>query len=220
MEELINQERFEMEVLDHLNTRRLLPSLVFYGGTMLRLCHGLDRFSVDLDFRLRNPAEAAELFGIMEQYLNNHYTIKDAADKFHTLLFELGSNRYHRKLKIEIRKKGEDFAHEPMIAYSPYSDVQVLLEVMTLEEMMRSKIAAFLDRGEVRDAYDIEFLIKKGVEFNVSEKTAEDIKRQLNALSKQDYTTKLSPLIQARLRPYYLKNGFRILQEKLDSGTW
>lgn len=50
MQNLIEQERFEIEVLDRLNSGRFLRFFIFCGGTMLRLCHGLDRYSVDLDF--------------------------------------------------------------------------------------------------------------------------------------------------------------------------
>jgi hypothetical protein len=44
------QERFEIEVLQKLKSRHLLNALAFGGGTMLRLCHGLNRYSADLDF--------------------------------------------------------------------------------------------------------------------------------------------------------------------------
>jgi len=50
MQDLIMQERFELEVLDRLNSGKFLTHIVFCGGTMLRLCHNLNRFSVDLDF--------------------------------------------------------------------------------------------------------------------------------------------------------------------------
>jgi hypothetical protein len=43
-------EQFELEILSRMQSGRLLDALVFTGGTMLRLCHGLDRYSVDLDF--------------------------------------------------------------------------------------------------------------------------------------------------------------------------
>jgi len=50
MEELIKLEKFEIEVLEYLNSGKFLDNLVFVGGTMLRLCYGLNRFSNDLDF--------------------------------------------------------------------------------------------------------------------------------------------------------------------------
>ncbi len=43
-------EVFEIEVLDRLQRARVLENLVFGGGTMLRLCHELNRYSVDMDF--------------------------------------------------------------------------------------------------------------------------------------------------------------------------
>lgn len=50
MQDLIKQEKFEIEILDRLKSGRFLDKLVFTGETMLRLCYGLNRFSVDLDF--------------------------------------------------------------------------------------------------------------------------------------------------------------------------
>ena len=43
-------EIYEIEVLDKMNSIKALEPLVFGGGTMLRLCHELNRYSVDLDF--------------------------------------------------------------------------------------------------------------------------------------------------------------------------
>jgi len=43
-------ECFEMQVLNDMNSMRMLTPLVFGGGTMLRLCHELTRYSVDIDF--------------------------------------------------------------------------------------------------------------------------------------------------------------------------
>jgi hypothetical protein len=57
MRDLIKQEQFELEVLDRLQSGRFLDRLVFGGGTMLRLCYGLDRYSVDLDFWLRRKKD-------------------------------------------------------------------------------------------------------------------------------------------------------------------
>ena len=49
---LAKHEQFEMDVLYHLNSGRILEKIVFGGGTMLRLCHELNRYSADLDFWL------------------------------------------------------------------------------------------------------------------------------------------------------------------------
>ena len=40
---------------------------------------------------------------------------------------------------------------------------QVIVRTLTLEQMMKNKIDALLDRHEIRDAFDIEFLLRSGV---------------------------------------------------------
>ncbi|NIW13748.1 MAG: hypothetical protein GWN31_07430, partial [Candidatus Thorarchaeota archaeon] len=39
-----------MEVLQWLRSKGSLRPLVFGGGTMLRLCHEMPRYSLDMDF--------------------------------------------------------------------------------------------------------------------------------------------------------------------------
>ena len=50
MDVLKNHEIFEIEVLEKLKNGNFLSPLVFGGGTMLRLCYELNRYSTDLDF--------------------------------------------------------------------------------------------------------------------------------------------------------------------------
>ncbi len=52
MQDLVKQEQFEIEVLDRLKSGKFLDVLIFTGGTMLRLCYGLNRYSLDLGFWL------------------------------------------------------------------------------------------------------------------------------------------------------------------------
>jgi predicted nucleotidyltransferase component of viral defense system len=164
MRYLIQHEQFELEVLSRLQSGRFLGALVFGGGTMLRLCHGLNRHSVDLDFWVAREMEWAKFYRRMEKYLEQFYTIADSANKHYTILFELKSLQFPRVLKIEIRKAVRKVKTETIIAYSSHSSVQVLLKTVVLEDMMTSKIEAFLDRREIRDAYDIEFLLKRGMD--------------------------------------------------------
>ena len=67
MQDLIEQERYEMEVLDRLNSGRFLRFFIFCGGTMLRLCHGLDRFSLDLDFWRVDQSPGQKIFKDMKE---------------------------------------------------------------------------------------------------------------------------------------------------------
>ena len=105
MQDLIKQEKFELEVLDKLNSKRLLNDLVFGGGTMLRLCFGLNRFSVDLDFWIIKDIDTDKLFNDLRDYLSGFYKLTNSANKFYTLLFEIRAKDYPGRLKIEIRKE-------------------------------------------------------------------------------------------------------------------
>ena len=216
MRDLILQERFEMEVLHRLNSGRFLDRMLFTGGTMLRLCHGLERFSVDLDFRLRPEVEPGAYFRVLRGFLESHYLLTDAADKFNTLLLELKSPAFPRRLKLEIRKTGGDSPSELAIAYSVHSTLQVLLSVVTLEEMMVSKIHALLERREIRDAYDMEFLVRRGVFPKAPPDKLRQAANLVRTLPPEDYLVKLSSLLEEKQRRYYREENFKILLRVLD----
>jgi predicted nucleotidyltransferase component of viral defense system len=211
----VKQEQFELEVLDRLNSKRLLNNLVFTGGTMLRLCFGLNRFSVDLDFWIIKRLNQPKLFKDLKESLTQFYTLRDAANKFNTILLELKSRDYPRSLKIEIRKETKKIVPEQTIAYSPYSNAQVFLQVVSLADMMRAKIEAFLNRKEVRDAFDIEFLVKKGIPLDVPDETLKRILKDIEALTPVDYKVKLGSLLEAPQRRYYINENFKILKSAL-----
>lgn len=216
MRHLIEQERFEMEVLDRLNSGRFLRFFIFCGGTMLRLCHGLDRYSVDLDFWMTNPEQGDRVFSDLQTYLSRFYSMKDATQKFYTLIFEFRSSAYPRSLKIEIRKEPRRPETEQAIAFSPHSSRQVLLRAVSLPEMMASKAAAFLDRGEIRDAYDMEFLVKKGIAPLADQEMLGEILRRVESLPQRDYTVKLGSLLEPEKRGYYREHNFRILKAAIQ----
>lgn len=212
-----------MEVLDRLNSGRFLRDLVFVGGTLLRLCYGLNRFSVDLDFWSAKTLDTRALFGDMKKYLSSFYALRDAANKFHTILFEVRSKDYPRSLKIEIRKQPRKVMSEQAIAYSAHASTQVLLRAATLEEMMKAKLEALLDRREIRDAFDMEFLVKKGAVLVASPTVLKKALAVIDSFGKKDYTAKLGSLLEPAQRKYYADSGFKILrmaiQERLIGAT-
>jgi len=212
MQDLVLQERFEIEVLEGLNSSRLLNPLVFEGGSMLRLCYGLNRYSVDLDFSLIKEINLDEFFKKCKDYLEKNYKIKDAANKFYTILFELSSPHYPRSLKIEIRKERKKVKIEEAIAYSRYSNIQVLVKTISLSSMMNLKIRSFIDRGEIRDCFDIEFLLKRGIRLDAPPEVLKRVLTRIEGLTKRDYTVKLGALLEENERRYYTKNNFKLLK--------
>lgn len=215
MQDLIKQEQFEIEVLDSLNSKKLLDSLVFGGGTMLRLCYGLNRFSVDLVFLVIKKIKFDKLFVSIKECVAGEYSIEDCANKFYTLLFEIKSNDYPRSLKIEIRKERKKITVDKSIAYSKLSNTQVFVNTVSLKDMMAAKIEAFLNRKEVRDLFDIEFLLKKGVELDAPMGDLERLLKGIHSLTKNDYAVKLGSLLEPGERKYYINNKFQILESKI-----
>ncbi len=101
-------EEFEIEVLDKMNSAKLLEPLVFGGGSMLRLCHELNRYSVDLDFWFVKKILPHEYYDKVRNAIVKDYEITDSQMKHYTLLLELRSAFYPNRLKIEIRREMKD----------------------------------------------------------------------------------------------------------------
>jgi len=216
MNDLIQQEIFEMEVLAWLKNKGFLRNMIFGGGTMLRLCYGLKRYSVDLDFWAYRVDRIDQFFINLKDSLKTDYDLTDAQNKYYTLLFEIKKATYPRKLKIEIRKENKESDFRETIAYSPYSNQQVLLKSFTLVQMMKNKIGALLDRKEIRDVFDIEFLTRKGVNVSANYVELKKIRGIIKGFEKRDYYVTLGSLLADDIREYYKKDNFTYLLGIID----
>lgn len=209
-------EAFEIEVLDKMNSAKVLEPLVLGGGTMLRLCHELNRYSADLDFWFIKPTPRKKYFDNFQKAFEKDYEITDAKIKHYTLLFELRSTEYPKRLKIEIRRELKTCDHQKMIAFSKSSSRQVLVNVHTLEQAMKNKIQALLDRAEIRDCFDIEFLIRRGVDLPVgSERQVVELQKKIARFRDIDFRVKLGSIVGKDIRDYYVENRFSFLEGKL-----
>jgi hypothetical protein len=215
MQTLQNLEKLEIEVLELLNSIKVLDSLYFGGGTMLRLCHNLNRYSTDLDFWLDTKIDSKNFFSLVKRTLSNNYQLTDAANKKFTLLFEIKSPTVNRSLKIEIRKEQQNFEWERKIAFSTFSNKQVLVKGLTLNQMMRNKIEALLSRQIVRDCFDIEFLIMRGVLLPADKVRLQKALTIINNFKEQDYKVALGSILDKKERKYYLENRFQFLKEEI-----
>jgi predicted nucleotidyltransferase component of viral defense system len=209
-------EKFEIEVLDKMNSARLLEPLVFGGGSMLRLCHELNRYSVDLDFWFVKKISTQEYYDKILRAIVKDYEITDSQMKHHTLLFEFRSALYPKRLKIEIRRERKVCDFEKKIAFSTFSTKQVILNTHTLDQTMKNKVEAFFDRGEIRDCFDIEFLLRRGVDLpTLSDRQSVEFRGKLAGLKDRDFKVKLGSILENDIRNYYIVNRFRYLEEKL-----
>lgn len=216
MDTLRRHEIFEIEALEKLKNGGFLGPLVFIGGTMLRLCYELGRYSVDLDFWFVKKIGQKDYFNKLKNYLGRYYELTDAQLKFNSLLLEMRSKNYPKRLKIEIRKEFKNPDTQERIAFSKYNTNQVVLRVITLEEAMKNKIKAALDRKDIRDFFDLEFLTRQGIEFKCSSGDLKALKGVIGGFKDKDYKVVLGSLLEADLRNYYVKNKFGFLLSKIQ----
>lgn len=216
MQALQNLELLEIEILEQLNSTKVLESLYFGGGTMLRLCHNLNRYSTDLDFWLDIKSDSKQIFQIIKKTLSENYKITDAANKKFTLLFEIKSSSINRSLKIEIRKEQSEFEWEHKIAFSRFTNKQVMLKALTLKQMMNNKFTALLSRQIIRDAFDIQFLIMRGVKLPAEKEKLVEAIEIINNFKEQDFKVALGSILEEKERKFYLENRFQLLNEEIS----
>jgi predicted nucleotidyltransferase component of viral defense system len=218
---LADHEALEMEVLQWLRSKGLLRNLVFGGGTMLRLCHEMPRYSLDMDFWFYKETEYDSFYQQLENLIGEDYDVTDMQNKFYSILAEIRKVAGMQKLKIEIRKTlAPSGSSEEKIAFSPHFPTQVLVRGLTLKQMLRNKASALLDRGEIRDAFDLEFLARRGVDLDLNEEDKEKIIKRLQGFLKRDFSVKLGSLLLPEVREYYNQKKFVYLEEKLAFDKW
>lgn len=183
-------------VLLGLSRAGFFDHALFYGGTALRILHGLDRFSEDLDFSLIAPDEHFDLsvyedvviealhsfgFDVTIQLKNSDSTIKSAFLKGNTsqhllnieapedIVKAFGQGRLV-KIKLEVDTQPPlDFESEKktLLVPSPFT-----INTMTLPSLFAGKMHAILcrnwsSRPKGRDWYDLVWYISHGYELDM-----------------------------------------------------
>jgi hypothetical protein len=215
MQTLQNLEVLEIEILELLNSIKVLESLYFGGGTMLRLCHNLNRYSTDLDFWLDVSSDSKQIYQLIRKALSDNFKITDSMNKRNTLLFELKSSSVNRSVKIEIQKEQQNFDWEYRIAFSKFTTKQVMVKALTLKQMMINKFEALLSRKIIRDLFDIEFLLIRGVKLPSDRDKLERALQIINTFKEQDYKVTLGSILDEKDRKFYLSNNFKLLKEEI-----
>ena len=158
--------------------------LVFKGGTALSKFYNSIRFSDDLDFSPMHEDGVDKLPALLDSVMDKiskEYPLKIMRRKNNAdmLVYELSVrgplfemlNKYQH-LKIEIDKKDSVLGQTEVFRRNPaYVDLKPYIAVvMNRKEILSEKIVALLFRhnAKARDLYDIYFLAKGGVDFEVS----------------------------------------------------
>jgi len=162
------REEYELFLLRDIFASTLGASLIFKGGTALRLAYGSPRFSDDLDFSCVSKIKESDFARFAEQ-LGRRYpniSVIQARKKRYTLFALVRIREEFLKLpfsiKIEISSRKVNWQTEtdfvPMRLSSPVSNVVVVGNTATLERMWKDKKAAVETREKSRDLYDLWYI--------------------------------------------------------------
>ncbi|MBM4252051.1 MAG: nucleotidyl transferase AbiEii/AbiGii toxin family protein [Deltaproteobacteria bacterium] len=162
----------------------------FYGGTALRVLHGLDRFSEDLDFTLLRPdvtfdisqyenflKRELEAFGfetsVEKKWKAAGTSVESAFIKANTLIHllkiktSLVTHKDHT-LKIKIEVDTTPPGSMPTTVIEHYSPIPYSIKTLPLPTLFAGKIVAMLFRPykfntKGRDFYDFLWYVSRGV---------------------------------------------------------
>lgn len=145
------------QILKEIYTNtKISPYLGFKGGTAALLFHGLDRFSIDLDFDLIDENQSDIVFEELLKIIEKFGSVKETYKKRFSLFFMIFYEDKSRNIKIEINKR--QFGSK----YEIKSYLGVSMQVMLLEDMVANKLLAMYERMDdtSRDIYDVWYFLK------------------------------------------------------------
>ena len=195
MRPVIEKELLHYDILYCLDQAGLLNELVFQGGTSLRLCHGGNRFSEDLDFAGGvdfSSAKLAEMKTCIEDYIGKRYglevTVKEPAslkqekeyaelriDKWQINITTAPGQRAMPKQKIKLEvanvpaytKEALPLRNNYDFLPDGYEDTLVFTE--TLDEVMADKLISLPATQRYirhRDLWDLVWLQQQNARIN------------------------------------------------------
>lgn len=170
----ILKEYVELLALEHLSQTPYAAKLVFIGGTCLRLVHGIDRFSEDLDFDCKNLSydEFMQMTDNLIDYLRGNGLTAEVRDKenprltayrrniyFPGLLFEMNlTGHREERFLMKIEAQDQRVAYVPETAIVDRNGFLFPVRVPSKSILLSMKLSALLARAKGRDFYDTIFL--------------------------------------------------------------
>ncbi|PIP34468.1 hypothetical protein COX68_01885 [Candidatus Falkowbacteria bacterium CG_4_10_14_0_2_um_filter_41_15] len=183
------KEELQFYILNFIYHHPEYNKWIMYGGSALRIIHGLDRMSVDLDFEISHSITEKfleELKKEVEDYFLNTYgsgadflTVKITTDRGLTLKFHVGEELSfgHPSKQIHVKIDLINFvAPKTVTERQPINHGQLSFVILTynMGALMASKLAAIFLRGtrsvgkaiygeKGRDIYDLLWYMSKKV---------------------------------------------------------
>lgn len=166
------REYFQQLFLLYLYQEKGSDSLLFKGGTALRIIRQSPRFSEDLDFtgvnisvkKIEDLMEGAltkiEMEGIQTEIVESKSTFGG-----YLAIFRFKTSEYGSRIQVEVSfRNGKKAQGEAVLVKSdlvmPYTLIHLKEEALVSE-----KIQACLTRGKARDFYDLYFILRSRMAF-------------------------------------------------------
>lgn len=174
----------------------LSQSIYFKGGTCATMLGYLDRFSVDLDFDLKEGSDISKLrteFYLIFKKLD--LTIENSSDK--TLFFDLKYKSHaNSRNTMNNRNTIKLSVYEDIIKANNYEpiflpEIDRIFNCQTVETMFANKLVAPVDRFQKhkriagRDIYDIHYFFSQGYKFKkeiIEERMRTDVQSYIKIL--------------------------------------
>jgi len=179
--EFVLREYLQYKILEILFESRFAEKFCFLGGTCLRLVHGNQRFSEDLDFDNFGITEGefAQVADLIQKGLEREgyqvemrQVIRGAFHcyiRFPGLFFEQGLSGYkEEKILIQLDTEPQHFDYKPQHFTLNKFDVTTKILTTPTDLLLAQKFAALCQRKRTkgRDFYDIVFLLSKSIKPN------------------------------------------------------
>ena len=175
-ERAIVREYLQVKILQAIFESAQASQLSFLGGTALRIVHGNNRFSEDID--LDNFGLSWQAFGELIQKVKLFLELEGflvetsmvARDAFHCdlrfpeLLYEQGlSPHQQEKILIQLDTVAQGYPYSPEVRILNKFDVFTEIRVTPLNVLLSQKLFTAVNRKRPkgRDFYDITFLLSK-----------------------------------------------------------
>lgn len=184
---VVVKEMLHFDLLRALSGCELGDSLVFQGGTALRLCHNGDRLSEDLDFVCgagnAEPLVIEPMVEILRRQMTERYGLEVEnvkGPKGQALTTRAQVKRWEFVIRVPIEGRAQKIRVEicnvpaydagPVLVRPTYPQLEqlepIVLRVESQHEIMADKLLALAAREHTknRDVWDLKLLVDRGIE--------------------------------------------------------
>ena len=224
---VIEKEILHHDIIDVMVKQGAMQSLVFIGGTSLRMCYNASRLSEDLDFNGGHDFKPAHFDGLeveIQKYIQNKYETEVWVNK---PIEDVQGNTSSWKISIVKEANRPDLPRQKMhidVCAIPSFDVEkrpllnhynivvptegLLIPVQSLQETLADKLIALAYRArriKPRDIWDIVWIKQRGINLSLD---LVDRKLAARGKLKKDFTEALQIQLEKLMQDDEVRNDF------------